>query len=83
MGTATRSSMFLPVACSCTHCNYVKEMCEGAKQQGATTRPVRLLHMSAGAGPASPAAQERRGAQGWLRNKKCLQLSSAQGYKFF
>lgn len=36
-----------------------------------------------GAGPATSTAQARRGARGWLRNERCFQLSSVQGYNLF
>lgn len=71
------------MACSFARCNYVKETCGDARWQGAATRPARPLHMCAGAGPASPTAQARRGTQGWLRNERCFQLSSMQGYHLF
>lgn len=61
--------MFFPIACSFTCWPLVS--------------PARPLQVWAGAGPACPAAQERRGKQGWLRNERCFQLSGVQGYNLF
>lgn len=52
--------------------------CVSMEADRAATCPTRPLPVCAG--PESPTAQVGRGAQAWLRNERCLQLSSVQGY---